>query len=209
MQGVLSKRQVFILSAPSGAGKTSLAKALVDALPNTVMSISHTTRDRRPGEVHGGDYYFVGREEFENLISEGSFLEYAEVFDNFYGTLRSTVDELLEAGNNVILDIDWQGAREVRRQLPGVVSIFVVPPSLVELERRLRDRGQDSDRVIARRMRQAVDELRHHDEYDYLIRNDHFQAAFEDLVHIVSDRPEHIRPTGPDMELLLGDTNSG
>lgn len=209
MQGVLSKPQVYILSAPSGAGKTSLAKALVDALPSTVMSISHTTRDRRPGEVDGGDYYFVGRDEFENLVSEGLFLEYAEVFDNLYGTLRSTVDELLEVGNNVILDIDWQGAREVRRQLPGVVSIFVVPPSLVELERRLRDRGQDSDQVVARRMRQAIAELRHHNEYDYLIRNDHFQAAFEDLVHIVSACPERIRPVGPDMGLLLGDTISG
>ena len=205
----MSNPQVYILSAPSGAGKTSLAKALVDALPSTVMSVSHTTRARRPGEVDGGDYYFVGRDEFENLVSEGLFLEYAEVFDNLYGTLRGTVDELLEVGNNVILDIDWQGAREVRRQLPGVVSIFVVPPSLVELERRLRDRGQDSDQVIARRMRQAVDELRHHDEYDYLIRNDHFQAALEDLVHIVSACPERIRPTRPDMELLLSDTNSG
>lgn len=205
----MSKPQVYILSAPSGAGKTSLAKALVDALPNTVMSISHTTRERRTGEVDGGDYYFVGRDEFENLVSEGLFLEYAEVFDNYYGTLRGTVDELLEAGNNVILDIDWQGARQVRRQLPGVVSIFVVPPSLIELERRLRDRGQDSDQVIARRMRQAVDELRHRDEYDYQIRNDNFQAAFEDLVHIVSACPERIRPIGRDMKLLLGDTDSG
>ena len=205
----MSKPQVYILSAPSGAGKTSLAKALVDALPSTVMSISHTTRERRTGEVDGGDYYFVGRDEFENLVSEGLFLEYAEVFDNYYGTLRGTVDELLEAGNNVILDIDWQGARQVRRQLPGVVSIFVVPPSLVELERRLRDRGQDSDQVIARRMRQAVDELRHRDEYDYQIRNDNFQAAFEDLVHIVSACPERIRPIGRDMKLLLGDTDSG
>jgi len=205
----LSKPQVYILSAPSGAGKTSLAKALVNRLPNTVVSISHTTRERRPGEVDGGDYYFVGRGEFENLISEGLFLEYAEVFDHYYGTLRGTVDELLEAGNNVILDIDWQGARQVRRQLPGVVSIFIVPPSLVELERRLRDRGQDSDQVIARRMRQALDELRHRDEYDYQLRNDNFQAAFDDLVHIVSACPERIRPTESDMELLLDDTDPG
>jgi guanylate kinase len=185
------RRGVFIVSAPSGAGKTSLVRALLDRHPELAFSVSHTTRPCRPGEVEGRDYFFVGRETFEQMIAEGRFLEHARVFDNWYGTARDTVDSLVTEGRTVLLDIDWQGARQVREALPDAVSIFILPPSLEALAARLRGRGQDSDEVIERRMRDAVSEMTHHDEFDHLVINDDFELALEDLERILDG---HGRP---------------
>lgn len=182
----MSYGQLYIISAPSGAGKTTLAKRLVEEMGDTVLSVSHTTRPKRRGEDHGTDYFFVDRDQFENMVAADEFLEYAEVFGNLYGTARSGVEGLLRSGKNVLLDIDWQGARKVRLQMPEVQSIFVLPPSRDELERRLRVRGQDSDKVIANRMREATEEMSHHDEYDHVVVNDDLDRALAELKSIVS-----------------------
>ena len=189
----MSYGRFFIISAPSGAGKTTLAKRLVDEVGDTVVSVSHTTRQKRPGEVDGVDYFFIDRERFESMVAAGEFLEHAEVFGNLYGTSRAEVDGLLKAGMNVLLDIDWQGARKVRQAVADVKSIFVLPPSREELESRLRARGQDSDAVIARRMREADDEMSHHGEYDYVVVNDDLDRALGDLKSIVSGHTEALR----------------
>lgn len=194
---------LYIFSAPSGAGKSSLAKALVASDTNTVVSVSHTTREPRPGEEDGVHYHFVDKVEFEARIADGDFLEYAQVFDHFYGTSRSAVETLLKAGRNVILDIDWQGARVVREQIKKSVSTFILPPTRLELENRLRGRGQDSDDTIARRMRDAVAEMRHYDEFDFVVVNDAFDAALGDLRSITTGKPENIRPVGIDIGELL------
>ena len=183
---VMSYGRFFIISAPSGAGKTTLARRIVDEIADTVLVVSHTTRRMRPGETDGVDYFFVDRAEFEAKVMAGDFLEYAEVFSNLYGTSKSEVKRLLKAGNSVLLDIDWQGARKVRRQIPEVQSIFVLPPSMQELERRLRERGQDSDEVICRRMQEAADEMTHRDEYDHEVVNDDLEKAMAKLRTIVS-----------------------
>ncbi len=179
---------LYIISAPSGAGKTSLVRALVEAEPDLIVSVSHTTRARRRGEREGADYHFVGAVTFQEMVGEGAFLEYARVFDNLYGTARSKVSRELETGRDVILEIDWQGARQVRAAMPDAVSIFILPPSRHELERRLRRRGQDSDGVIAGRMQAAVNEMSHYDEYDYLVVNDRFEPALGDLRALVHCR---------------------
>ena len=176
---------LFIVSAPSGAGKSSLEKALLQRVDGIERSISHTTRAPRPGERDGVDYHFVSREEFEQMVARGEFLEYATVFDNMYGSLRSLVEEKLRAGIDVIMDMDWQGARQVREAMPDVVTIFILPPSLEELRRRLEGRGQDSEEVIQRRMQKARDEIAHYVEYDYLVVNDDFDTATQQLEHIV------------------------
>ncbi|HHQ41865.1 MAG TPA: guanylate kinase [Chromatiales bacterium] len=176
---------LFIVSAPSGAGKTSLVKALVERDPRVVLSVSHTTRPPRPGERDGVDYHFVDGATFERMAAEGAFLEHAEVFGNRYGTARATVERELAADRDVILEIDWQGARQVRAAMPEAVSVFILPPSREALEERLRGRGQDDETVIARRMARAVDEMSHYDEYDYLVVNDVFETALEDLLAIV------------------------
>lgn len=194
---------LYIFSAPSGAGKSSLAKALVASDANTVVSVSHTTREPRPGEEDGVHYHFVDKVEFEARIADGDFLEYAQVFDHFYGTSRSAVETLLKAGRNVILDIDWQGARVVREQIKKSVSTFILPPTRLELENRLRGRGQDSDDTIARRMHDAVAEMRHYDEFDFVVVNDDFAAALGDLRSITAGKPENIRPVGIDIDELL------
>ena len=159
--------QLFIISAPSGAGKTSVVKRLIQGLDNLRVSISHTTRDKRPGEIEGEDYFFVSVEQFRTLLAHDGFIEHAQVFDNFYGTSRSHLEHLLRQGIDVILEIDWQGAQQVRKALPESYSIFILPPSRDILEQRLQDRGQDSDEVIARRMKSAVSEMSHYDEYDF------------------------------------------
>lgn len=176
---------LFIVSAPSGAGKTSLVRAMMERLGKIAFSVSHTTRAMRPGEQDGRDYHFVDIPTFEAEIAAGAFLEYAKVFENYYGTARASVDAQLAAGQDVFLDIDWQGARQIRAAWPGVVSIFILPPSRAALESRLRGRGQDSDEIIAKRMRGAVSESAHYDEYDYLIINDDFPAALDELMAIV------------------------
>lgn len=182
----MTRAKLFIISAPSGAGKTTLARGLNDALPDTAFSVSHTTRPQRRNEVHGVDYYFVSEREFRGMVDRDEFLEYARVFGNWYGTSKAAVRELMEQGKTVLLDIDWQGARKVRSRMPDCGSIFILPPSMAELERRLRSRGQDSDEVIRQRMEQARDEMRHAEEYDFEVVNDDFDRALQELCAIVS-----------------------
>ena len=181
---------LFVLAAPSGAGKTSLVKALLERMPGLRMSVSHTTRQRRPTEEHGREYYFVGVPEFERLVAEGQFLEHARVFDNLYGTARAPVDARLEQGGDIVLEIDWQGARQVRAAMPDCVTIFILPPSRETLERRLRSRATDSAEVIARRLRDAVGDMAHWREFDYVVVNDDFEKAVADLMAIVSGHGE-------------------
>ncbi|MEQ6917816.1 guanylate kinase [Halomonas aquatica] len=184
----MAQGTLFIVSAPSGAGKTSLVRELIESLDGIQVSVSHTTRARRDGEVDGVNYHFVDVPAFEAMVEQGDFFEYARVFDNYYGTSRSAVQAMLVAGQDVILEIDWQGARQVRAQLPEAVSVFILPPSREELERRLSGRGTDEHAVIARRMRDAVDEMTHHDEYDYLVINDDFTTALRELQSLVISR---------------------
>jgi guanylate kinase len=175
---------LYIISAPSGAGKTSLVKALLDANvaePSIRLSVSHTTRAMRPGEENGVNYHFVERAEFLALIEHGDFLEHAEVFGNLYGTSQSTLQQTLDEGHDLILEIDWQGAEQVRRLMPQARSIFILPPSQQALRQRLTNRGQDSDEIIEGRMREAVSEMSHYVEYDFLVINDDFATALEDL----------------------------
>ena len=184
----MSQGTLFIISAPSGAGKTTLVRELIESLDGIQVSVSHTTRSQRRGEVNGVNYHFVEPEEFEAMIERGEFFEYARVFDNLYGTARPAVEVLLEAGQDVILEIDWQGARQVREQMPDAVSIFILPPSRDELERRLASRGTDAHATITRRMRDAVSEMSHYDEYDFLVINDDFTTALRELQSLVISR---------------------
>lgn len=176
---------LYTISAPSGAGKTSLVRGLLDSVPGLELSVSHTTRPRRAGEVDGVDYFFVDTDTFDAMVAEGAFLEHARVFDHQYGTSRRAVEDKLVAGSDVLLEIDWQGARQIRAAVTGAVSIFVLPPSREALEGRLRDRGQDPDEIIARRMAAAIDEMRHYDEADYLVVNDDFAEALTDLQSVI------------------------
>lgn len=179
---------LFIFSAPSGAGKTSLVKSLLTSTGYIGVSVSHTTRTPRPGEENAKDYNFVSREQFQELINAGAFLEHAQVFDHFYGTSQAWVESELEAGRDVILEIDWQGAEQVRKQMTDAVSVFIAPPSIEALQQRLQDRGQDSDDIIARRMRDAKSEMSHYGEYDYLIINDDFNNTVDELRAIIIAR---------------------
>lgn len=183
MQGTL-----YIFAAPSGAGKTSLVKALLETADNIEVSVSHTTRAPRPGEVDGVNYHFVDVTAFQAMAARGDFLEHAQVFDNFYGTARANIEQRLAAGVDVILEIDWQGARQVRTQFPDSIGVFILPPSRPALEERLRGRGQDGEEVIARRMRDAVSEISHYAEFDYLVINDDFSTALAELAAIVTAR---------------------
>jgi guanylate kinase len=176
-----SSGTLYIVSAPSGAGKTSLVTALIKADPRVSVSVSHTTRAMRPGEAHGVNYHFVSHDEFKGLITQGDFLEHAEVFGNFYGTSRSALQEVLDQGNDLILEIDWQGAQQVRKLMPEARSVFILPPSQQALRERLDGRGQDSEEIIAGRMKEAVSEMEHYDEYEYVIINDDFGVALEEL----------------------------
>jgi guanylate kinase len=176
---------LFILSAPSGAGKSSLIHALLGQHQDMQLSVSHTTRAPRPGEVNGVHYHFVSVDEFKALIAKNNFLEWAEVFGNYYGTSRTAIEHELAQGRDVFLDIDWQGARQIKAQVPSVLSIFILPPSVVELEKRLNQRGQDSQEVIAKRMQQAKSEISHVTEYDYVLVNDDFQLCLQQLQHVV------------------------
>lgn len=177
---------LYIVSAPSGAGKTTLVKALIDQIDTLRVSISHTTRPMRPGEVDGLNYHFTSREQFLKQVGEGDFLEHAEVFGNLYGTSQSTVEQTLAAGYDMILEIDWQGAQQVRRALPQARSIFILPPSRAALQERLRKRDQDSEEVIASRMALATAEMSHYVEYDYIVINDDFQIALDELKAILA-----------------------
>jgi len=194
---------LYILSAPSGGGKSSLAQALVESSGDVGVSVSHTTRAPRPGERDGIHYHFVDKETFAAMVAAGDFLEHAQVFDHFYGTSRAAVQSLLAQGKNVLLDIDWQGMRGIKAQVPEATSIFILPPSREELENRLRSRGQDSDGIIARRMRDAVSEMRHYDEFDYILVNDDFDLALQDLRAFTSGHPDQARAVDIEMDALL------
>ncbi len=175
---------LYIISAPSGAGKTSLVHALLERDNKVMVSVSHTTRAMRDGEVDGTHYNFISVETFNQMVEEGVFLEHAQVFDNFYGTSREWVEARLAEGTDVILEIDWQGARLARDAFGESTGIFILPPSKQALEERLKGRGQDSDEIIARRMRDAVSEIEHFAEFDFLVVNDDFEAALEELLAI-------------------------
>ena len=177
--------QLYVISAPSGAGKTSLVKALLETTPNLEVSVSHTTRDIRPGETDGINYHFVDESEFESIRDANGFFEWAQVFGNFYGTSSQAVQEKLADGIDVILEIDWQGARQVKALVNTAISIFVLPPSTAALRRRLTDRGQDDDKIIEGRMQAARDEIAHYSETDFIVLNDDFETALHDLQSIV------------------------
>lgn len=196
--------KLFIISAPSGTGKTSLTRALIANNRNVIMSVSHTTRQRRAGEIHGEDYFYTDQAEFLAMVDQGIFLEYAEVYGNYYGTSKLAVQEFLAKGLNVLLDVDWQGARNIRSAIPDAVSVSVLPPSISELERRLRSRGSDTEDVIQNRMRQAVDELKHCREADFIVVNDHFNEALDDLALILLGQSDRLRPLAMDIDELLG-----
>jgi guanylate kinase len=182
LDGVERRGLMFVMSSPSGAGKTTLSRMLVDETPGLQMSVSATTRPMRPGEVEGRDYYFVDRAKFDAMIAAGDFLEWADVFDNRYGTPRAPVEAALAGGNDVLFDIDWQGTQQLRsRAANDVVSVFILPPSVEALEHRLHTRAQDSDEVIRGRMKKAGDEMSRFDAYDYIVVNDNIGLAFESV----------------------------
>jgi guanylate kinase len=200
--------RLFVIAAPSGAGKTSLVRALMEREPGLRFSVSFTTRQQRPNEVHGRDYFFVSREEFDRMVAAGEFLEHATVFDNSYGTARRQVEDSLEAGQDLILEIDWQGARQIRRALPECRSIFILPPSRPELERRLRGRGTDAEEVIQRRLRDAAGDMGHWREFEFVVVNDDFERALGELQAIVRGQGEASRSDRAGLaELADGLTN--
>ncbi|MEL0634999.1 guanylate kinase [Pseudoalteromonas carrageenovora] len=180
-----TRGNLFILSAPSGAGKSSLINALQKKHDDMKVSVSHTTRSPRPGEENAVHYHFVSADEFKALIAKDDFFEWAQVFDNYYGTSKQAIESQLDAGIDVFLDIDWQGAQQVRKIMPSVQTIFILPPSKEELEQRLNNRGQDSAEVIAGRMAQAQSETSHYNEYDFVVVNDDFDTALSDIETIV------------------------
>ncbi len=184
MTGTL-RGNLFIVAAPSGGGKTSLVKALISELDDIEVSVSHTTRSQRPSEVHEVNYFFVKESEFQLMIDKGDFVEYAEVFGHFYGTSKMQIMNKLHQGIDVILDIDWQGAQQIKRKFPQANGIYILPPSLDALRQRLRERNQDKEHIIETRMAKAKNELSHYDEFDYLVVNEHFENALEDLKSIV------------------------
>lgn len=198
-----SPARLFVIAAPSGAGKTTLVKSLLERNPELEFSVSYTTREKRVTEVEGRDYFFVDEARFHELQEQGELLESALVFGNHYGTGRGKVEEHLANGRHVILEIDWQGARQVRESMPDCVSIFILPPSRAELERRLRDRRTDSDEVIARRLEEASGDMTHWDEFDFVIINDDLQQAVGQLEAVVDGQGEACSTTNPGLRQKL------
>jgi len=195
--------RLFVISAPSGAGKTTLVHRIMAADPSLCFSISYTTRDRRHNEKEGESYHFVSKEQFEKMIAAGEFLEHAEVFDNYYGTPKQGVQDLLKQGRNVILEIDWQGAQQVRKNMPDCLSVFILPPSVKELEQRLRGRATDSDEVIARRLADSVADISHWQEFDYAVINDDLDTATATLQSILGGDNEANLTTSPEIKAAL------
>ncbi len=177
--------QLYIFSAPSGAGKTSLVEVLLKSTEAIGVSVSHTTRDRRPGEEDGIHYHFIEKDNFEKMVQAGTFLEHAKVFDNYYGTSQKALEDRLSEGEDIILEIDWQGAQQVRKLMPYAISVFILPPSRSALQQRLNSRGQDSDEIIARRMQDATSDMAHYVEFDFVVINDDFDLAAQKLRSIV------------------------
>jgi guanylate kinase len=198
-----STANLFVIAAPSGAGKTTLVRKLLERNPALEFSVSYTTRKKRKTEVDGRDYFFVDKDHFLQLQEEGELLESAPVFGNFYGTGREQVQQHLEKGSHVILEIDWQGARQVRESMPGCISIFILPPSPPELERRLRDRGTDSDEVIDNRLSEARGDISHWDEFDFVIINDDLDTAVGELEAILLGDGAASRSSDPQLQEKL------
>src|SRR5450631_343189 len=194
--------RLYVVAAPSGAGKTTLVKALMQREPRLRFSVSYTTRASRPNEVDGRDYHFVTQSRFAEMVARNEFLEHAQVFDNFYGTAFCAVQSALREGQLLLLEIDWQGARQVRARLPAARSIFVLPPTRRALEERLQARSTDSQAVIQRRLRDAAHDLGHWTEFDYVVINDQFAQALEDLLAIVQERGDALAATRPEVALL-------
>jgi guanylate kinase len=195
--------QLFVISAPSGAGKTSLVRALLEARPNLVVSVSHTTRKPRERELEGRDYHFVSAARFHELIEQNAFLEHATVFDNFYGTGAAQIQQKLAAGNDVLLEIDWQGARQVRRAMPGCKTIFILPPSRSALEQRLRERRTDNAATIARRLADASEDMSHYREFDFVVINDSFEHAKQELASILDGAGAALTADRSELEPLI------
>jgi guanylate kinase len=199
----MAKRgKLYVIAAPSGAGKTSLLQALMRRRPGVEFSVSCTTRQPRPGETDGKDYHFISREEFERLQAAGEFIEHANVFGNLYGTRRSVVEAALTAGRDLILEIDWQGARQVRERLPEAVQVFILPPSRAELETRLRKRGSDDEDAITRRLKESALEMSHWREFDHVIVNRDFDRALAELEAIFEGRGEATNPQRQELAAL-------
>jgi guanylate kinase len=201
----MKRGKLFVISAPSGAGKTSLVKALLTSEPQLRLSISHTTRTRRPTEIDGREYHFVSKPQFAQLASHGEFLEHAQVFDNNYGTARAFVERELARGHDVLLEIDWQGARQVRRAMPDCVSIFILPPARAALAERLARRATDTPEVIGRRLKDAAGDMSHYGEFDYLVVNDNFDKAVGELKRIVEGKGEDLRSSRPQLAPLIAE----
>jgi guanylate kinase len=193
-----ARGRLVVVAAPSGAGKTTLVHALLDRRPGLEFSVSYTTRAKRKSEIEGRDYFFVDERRFAEMVERDEFLEHARVFDHCYGTGRRHVEELLAAGRDVLLEIDWQGARQVRARLPQAVTVFILPPSVAELERRLRGRGTDAPEVVARRLRDALGDMRHWDEFEYVIVNDDLDKAAAALTDIVAGQGARYRSDLPE-----------
>jgi len=205
----MKRGRLYVISAPSGAGKTSLVKRLLESEPRLRLSISHTTRTRRPTEVEGREYHFVTKPQFEELAARGEFLEHARVFDNDYGTARAFVEAQLAAGHDVLLEIDWQGAQQVRRAMPDCVSIFVLPPARQALAERLARRATDTAEVIRRRLSDAAGDMSHYREFDYVVVNDDFERAVADLKRIIEGKGEDLRSNRPELKPLLAELLAG
>jgi guanylate kinase len=201
----MKRGRLIVISAPSGAGKTTLVRALLASEPQLRLSVSHTTRKRRPNEQDGREYHFTTVPQFEELITQGEFLEHARVFDNLYGTSRAFVAKELDAGRDVLLEIDWQGATQVRRAMPECVSVFILPPSRATLAERLARRATDTAEVIARRLAEAAADMSHYREFDYVVINDDFDRAVEEIERILAGRGEPLRSDRPQLRPLLAE----
>ncbi len=194
---------LYVIAAPSGTGKTSLVKSLLTEEVGVRFSISYTTRKMRPNEIHGRDYFFVDQDTFKQMVADGKFLEHAQVFDNFYGTAKEQVEQLLAQGFNVILEIDWQGAQQIRKAMPGCRSIFILPPSRTELARRLRGRATDDEAIVQRRLRDSISDIGHWHEFDYVVINDDFTTALGQLKSIVQSQGDALKSDRPELKAFV------